>query len=323
MLYTNHNKTLASSSSLDPSSIRSPTKNASHAGNSTSAMDSMSLPEPRMLGTPKLDEQHLNPFHCFLRQEIVELFTITESNIRYYQKYRKQDKIVLGRVGLRCKFCCNFDVPSSNNDEQQRNSKVHAWNQKSYASFPSSLMDIYYQVVAFQRVHLQLCTFISEEMKEKAKVLKEKKKKNGRKQYWKEAAAAIGIVQEEFKVDGDDQHSTGLFYTKKKVDPKLLQDLWDIDTYNTPSVSSTTSNVVASNKKNLRKGSGKKQFIEVIEEDEEDEDEDDNVESLLLPLLAIGNKRKRKIITYEYNSDEHSVDPEECVNIIEYLGITK
>ena len=113
------------------------------------------------------DEGNVNPLHCFVRKELVEV-------------------VVLGRdfgyrVGLRCVYC--GPLPKS-----ERN--VFSMSQ----FFPKSVEDMYRGVCTWQRIHFPHCKHVPEHMKVRYRELKQiSLDTRGRKQYWIESAKALGM----------------------------------------------------------------------------------------------------------------------------------
>jgi hypothetical protein len=129
------------------------------------------------------DEESLSDYQCFLRQQI-ELFEATHDDIQFNaQKMNKA--VVLGQVGIRCRYCA-----------------THApWTRKRGAVYYSANLDGLYQAGQnMSKNHFSLhCTTIPEKPKHKLLRLKDgKRRAGGGKQYWSEAARALGVYEDRY-----------------------------------------------------------------------------------------------------------------------------
>jgi hypothetical protein len=129
------------------------------------------------------DEESLSDYQCFLRQQI-ELFEATHDDMQFNaQKMNKA--VVLGQVGIRCRYCA-----------------AHApWTRKRGAVYYSANLDGLYQAGQnMSKNHFSLhCTTISEKSKHKLLRLKDgKRRAGGGKQYWSEAARALGVYEDRY-----------------------------------------------------------------------------------------------------------------------------
>uniref|UniRef100_A0A7S2PL47 Uncharacterized protein n=2 Tax=Leptocylindrus danicus TaxID=163516 RepID=A0A7S2PL47_9STRA len=228
----------------------------------------------RMLGLPK-DVEHVNALHCFVRSECVQVYSVTPQQASRSQKGRK-DKILPGRVGLRCSFCAHVEDPSA--------------RENGSAFFPRSVEDIYTAVTTMQRVHLMNCKYVPEEKKQKYADLKLIDKKRGRKDYWAESARKIGLVNVM-----DDNGAQGIKFVSAELsyesDGSLnhhrLESARDTTPYSFPSRAPDNIKQIpfGNSRKNVRNNRNKRQKT--------------------TPLV--------------YDSDVDSVDPEECVDINDYI----
>lgn len=211
--------------------------------------------------------------------------------------------MMLGRIGLRCKFCRNG---------------VH---------FPNHLTpDIYIHVVGFQRVHLPFCEFIPIEMKERCQFLKESGKR-GRRQYWEESARVIGLMNNTKKkivVYNDNIHNSD-----HNSNALLLEKLWSNQNPNDASSSSHAS-YVSSNMTIQMKGSvdgANRRLKEGLSNTNRNRDTHRSIRNTLMEededdATTKTSKSSLSNYYYDYDSDQYSVDPEECVDIRDYFRLS-
>ena len=133
----------------------------------------------RCLGTDN-DKTRLTAFFCFLRKECIESFRAQPLDVCIR---RRSKKVLLGQVGIRCRFC----VDTSPHDRAGRSS-----------SFPSSLDRIYQSVIMMVREHFSICDDILPEIREEYEKLKSdmsrKRKVIESKSFWVEAAMNIRMI---------------------------------------------------------------------------------------------------------------------------------
>ena len=126
---------------------------------------------PTRLSVPE-DGDQVNSLHCFVRAELLEVFTASPSEC-------KGDKLV-SKIGLRCVYCVN--VP--------REDRVGSCMAKFY---PKSLKDLYRSVCTWQRLHFKTCQFIPKDVEDKYWKLKDEDRTRGRKIHWIKSAQQLGM----------------------------------------------------------------------------------------------------------------------------------
>ena len=141
------------------------------------------------LGLVEQDKHRLSDFLCFLRRECIEVFKASAADV---SERKKSKKVVLGQVGIRCRFCTHL----RGKERVGRSS-----------SFPSSLDRIYQCVAMMIRDHFSKCTLMLPEIREKYEMyrtnnanhlLAGRKKRRGitkkeSKSYWVESASLLGM----------------------------------------------------------------------------------------------------------------------------------
>lgn len=128
-----------------------------------------------------LDEIYLNPFHCFLRKQIV-IFEATYEDIGKIQGRNKG--LALNQIGLGCRFC----TPHRHTD-RCRGVTYH----------PTRLSTIYQTAQNLVKNHFfRNCPNMPNEVKEELKLLASritKSNRGGGKQYWSNVLQISGIVE--------------------------------------------------------------------------------------------------------------------------------
>lgn len=130
------------------------------------------------LGTPD-DSKWLSEFNCFLRAECLEVIIATEEDVR---SRMQSQKIKIGQVGIRCRFCAHLTYK-----ERRNGSSV----------FPSKISTIYQRVTMMVKEHFPRCLEMPSDVRVSYIVLKGQ---SGRgdiqrsRHYWDESAARIGIT---------------------------------------------------------------------------------------------------------------------------------
>lgn len=140
---------------------------------------SKSLPKRLSLDT---DKDNVNPLHCFVRSELLELVQVQEGDgIGHFQ----------GQIGLQCRFCTH--VPPN---LRPRTAQI----------FPKNLDTLYRKVCIWQRVHFtgdkqnEPCPNIPQEIRNQYKMKKEESNRRGHVTYWKQSALSLGLC--DFNVKG-------------------------------------------------------------------------------------------------------------------------
>jgi hypothetical protein len=129
------------------------------------------------------DDESLSEYQCFLRNQI-ELFEATNEDLQLNaQKMNKY--VVLGQVGIRCRYCA----------------KKATWTRARGAVYYSATLDGLYQAGQnMSKNHLcNHCNSIPEPIKQELLRLKSgKRRAGGGKQYWSEAARAMGVFEDQY-----------------------------------------------------------------------------------------------------------------------------
>jgi hypothetical protein len=127
------------------------------------------------------DENWLSEFLCFIRSELVEVFTASEDDVA---SRINSKKIVLGQAGIRCRHCAHLP----HNKRSSRSS-----------SFPSSLDRIYQSLTMMIRDHFFKCPGLSDEGKSRFFELKSRTTQGATdsKRYWIESAKKLGMEDSE------------------------------------------------------------------------------------------------------------------------------
>lgn len=123
------------------------------------------------------DKLWLSELNCFVRKHCVEAFAATAEDVA---RTSKRGRVVLSQVGIRCKFCTQY------NEDDSATAAV---------SYPTSISGIYESVKRWQRVHLPTCRGIPDEVRAELEGLQ-----NANvwvpttRQYWTDSAKALGLV---------------------------------------------------------------------------------------------------------------------------------
>jgi hypothetical protein len=129
------------------------------------------------------DDESLSEYQCFLRNQI-ELFEATNEDLQLNaQKMNKS--VVLGQVGIRCRYCA----------------QKAPWTRARGAVYYSATRDGLYQAGQnMSKNHLcNHCNSIPEPIKRELLRLKSgKRRAGGGKQYWSEAARAVGVFEDQY-----------------------------------------------------------------------------------------------------------------------------
>jgi len=136
---------------------------------------SLSMPE---------DNECLSDRQCFVRSRLVEAFCATEEDVTARHSKGAQ-KLAVGQVGLRCKFC--HDVSHKERAERA-------------VCYPSSVTRIYQTVADMQRFHFEICAKMPKEVKEEYGQLRTTRPRGvgSPQNYWVMSAEAKGLVDSEF-----------------------------------------------------------------------------------------------------------------------------
>jgi hypothetical protein len=126
------------------------------------------------------DNQFLTPFHCFIRKECVEAFTVAETTV-------PSNSVVPGRnidplrVGIQCKFCKHQPIV-----------RRSEWA----VCFPSCVRNIYYSIDTWHRRHCSTCFEIPPLIRARISELQRQSRAGigGNRRYWESSANLLGIV---------------------------------------------------------------------------------------------------------------------------------
>ncbi|CAJ1966259.1 unnamed protein product [Cylindrotheca closterium] len=144
---------------------------------STSATTQASLPVVVFMDC---DEESLSDYQCLLRKQI-ELFEATTNDVQWNAQGRNK-AIVLGQVGIRCRWCANLPT----------------WSRSRGAVYYSATLDGLYQAAQnMAKNHLcKHCRYIPADVRQNLTGLREcKRRAAGGKKYWAEGAKVLGIYQ--------------------------------------------------------------------------------------------------------------------------------
>ena len=130
------------------------------------------------------DSQELNSLHCFVRSELLEVFTLVANLTRTKSLENKRQ-----RVGLRCIHCSHLP-------------RKHRVGISMSTFFPKSVNDLYRSVCTWQRIHFKSCPHIPDTIRETYWRLKDTDRSRGKKAYWVESALRLGLRDADQKRGG-------------------------------------------------------------------------------------------------------------------------
>ncbi|KAL3939918.1 MAG: hypothetical protein SGBAC_005448 [Bacillariaceae sp.] len=126
----------------------------------------------------KDDKEWLSEINCFIRNQCIEVFSATCEDVARTSK--RAGRLTQGQVGIRCNFCT--DCPA-------KDQSVGA------ISFPTSVGGIYDAIKRWQRVHLEVCEHVPENVRTKLSTLANSNVwVPTTRQYWADSAMALGMV---------------------------------------------------------------------------------------------------------------------------------
>jgi hypothetical protein len=122
------------------------------------------------------DPNWLSDFHCFVRNELVEVFRASHEDVK-----SRNNSIAYQQVGLRCRFCAHM-APTSRAGRS--------------SAFPSSLRQIYQSFTMMLRDHFGHCDVIPAATQERFAALKDKPAQGATdsKRYWIYSAMKAGMT---------------------------------------------------------------------------------------------------------------------------------
>jgi len=162
---------------------------------------------PLSSSRPSIDAAHLSPAICFLRQQI-QIFTATEEDVAERRRIGGTSKPPnVGRVGLRCKWCCD---PASSTTDTNKSGTSSAYlppaeRSKGAVTYPKSIRIVHQSVRNFQRYHFFSCAAIPDHVTEEFRRRQKQRGKQGGEELGDVRAAAMamtGVTAK--KVDGKD-----------------------------------------------------------------------------------------------------------------------
>ncbi|GAX25861.1 hypothetical protein FisN_6Hh101 [Fistulifera solaris] len=135
------------------------------------------------------DPNWLSDFHCFVRNELVEVFRASHEDVKL-----RNNSIAYQQVGLRCRFCAHM-APTSRAGRS--------------SAFPSSLRQIYQSFTMMLRDHFGHCDVIPAATQERFAALKDKPAQGATdsKRYWIYSAMKAGMTDS----------PKGIFITERSV----------------------------------------------------------------------------------------------------------
>eukprot|EP00529_Nitzschia_sp_RCC80_P003009 CAMPEP_0113520750 /NCGR_PEP_ID=MMETSP0014_2-20120614/44267_1 /TAXON_ID=2857 /ORGANISM="Nitzschia sp." /LENGTH=1107 /DNA_ID=CAMNT_0000418651 /DNA_START=216 /DNA_END=3539 /DNA_ORIENTATION=- /assembly_acc=CAM_ASM_000159 len=186
-----------SSDSADNNSQRSYfTSSASSTGRiSTSTMAETEFPCPVPEKYPRrlslqCDASKLNSLHCFLRNELLEIFVV-ERSLAKTPIHSPSSSV--GRVGLRCVHCAMARKLRGHSERDEAPMAVF---------YPKSIAEIYRLVTSWQRCHLRKCRNLPPSVRSIWQTLRENDKSRGKTHYWVTAAKQIGLLDCQSRAGG-------------------------------------------------------------------------------------------------------------------------
>ena len=162
------------------------------------------------------DSEWLSELNCYIRRHCVEAFSATEEDS---SRSSKRGRVAVHQVGIRCRFCASHKEEGAGTDKAASIAAV---------SFPTSIGGIYESVKRWQRVHVDVCEFIPQEVRSKIESLsKSSVWVPTTRQYWSDSARAMGLVNTtegiRFGVDPDEIASKLAKEVALKIPPLLHQ----------------------------------------------------------------------------------------------------
>ena len=140
---------------------------------------------------------NLNSLHCFVRQELLDVFVLSPGS---------SDKVeVTRRVGLRCAFCGNL---SKSNRKKGIDGVSGCQNMSSF--FPKSIEDLYRSVCTWQRVHFPNCPYVPDNINSTYSSLKQQDLSRGKTRHWEDTARLMGLR------NASDRDRQGIVYRPTK-----------------------------------------------------------------------------------------------------------
>jgi hypothetical protein len=153
----------------------------------TQASASVVTVEPSLSGRPpnilylSCDPDNLNPYQVVVRRNI-EIFEAQEIDVESGAQGRNRP-VVLGQVGIRCRFCSH--VPPK---ERTRGAMY----------YPSKLLGVYQAAQNLATTHLcESCTHVPSELRAELCRLRDQKSSAGGKVHWAKTMEALSVHEDE------------------------------------------------------------------------------------------------------------------------------
>jgi hypothetical protein len=162
------------------------------------------------LAVEESDREWLSEINCYVRSKCVEAFSATAEDVA---SSSKRGRITIHQVGIRCRFCAH--LPSSTRSstatddakedaaaaaaavttEEETTATPTKCKAAAAVSFPTSVSGIYESVKRWQRVHMEACDQIPEDVRDQLSTLANTNVwVPTTRQYWTDAARALGLV---------------------------------------------------------------------------------------------------------------------------------
>ena len=144
------------------------------------------------------DSFHLNSLHCFVRQELLDVFVLSPGNSEKMEATR--------RVGLRCAYCGHL---SKSKRKKGIDGVSGCQNMSSF--YPKSVEDLYRSVCIWQRVHFPNCPYVPDKLKATYSLLKQQDLSRGKTKHWEDTARLMGLR------NASDSDRKGIVYRPTKT----------------------------------------------------------------------------------------------------------
>jgi hypothetical protein len=130
---------------------------------------------PRRLILP-CDRSILNALHCFVREELLEVFVVEDT---------AKNGSMVGHVGMRCVYCAQV---------RERTGQIDPKEAPMAIFYPKAVSEIYRLVTSWQRCHVRRCHNIPPALRKKWEKLRTTEKSRGKTAHWTDSAHDIGLT---------------------------------------------------------------------------------------------------------------------------------
>ena len=157
----------------------------------------------------KTDDPHwLSEMHCYVRSELVEVFSLRKKDV--LEGYSGRKEPVIGQVGVRCAFCKSLPKGEKPN---------------GYLHFPESLSAIHTKVSDLIRLHFPSCPSMPDDVKSTFRSLRGfgAKADGDSQQYWIDAASDLGLC--DIPPTGNVQKGWGITFRRDPLPPSPADEL--------------------------------------------------------------------------------------------------